>query len=368
MLIAILMLSALVLASQRRKRTLWQATGRNSVPLAIAIACAAMIVAVFSNYYIGQRFATVAVDMKDRESHWRDSFSLIQTTEEALLGLGAGQFPIAFHWSAANSELPGDFHIFTENGTRFLALGGPRHLLGFGEIFRVSQRLKNDPLILPAGGRLKARAKRPTTLHLEICRKHLIYANDCTITELGVPGDDRWHDLDWKFPKAPLLAGPWYANRPLVFSIGAAGQAIRIDATDIQLTDAGGWPQLDNGDFARGVWRWFPSSDRDHLPWHAKNMFLHLLIENGALGLLAVLIALSGSIVRLATGFAARHPLAPPLLASLVGFTVAGMFDSVVDAPRVGFMFFLWLGIALGVGTSSKHRASGHTGSATKSQ
>ena len=43
---------------------------------------------------------------------------------------------------------------------------------------------------------------------------------------------------------------------------------------------------LGNGDFQHGNDRWFFTSDRHHLPWHAKNLWLHVYFEQGVLGLL----------------------------------------------------------------------------------
>ena len=41
---------------------------------------------------------------------------------------------------------------------------------------------------------------------------------------------------------------------------------------------------LANGDFNRGLAHWFYSSDKHHMPWHAKNLAVHLYFEQGLLG------------------------------------------------------------------------------------
>ncbi|MDP1532160.1 MAG: hypothetical protein Q8L92_01115, partial [Rubrivivax sp.] len=46
-------------------------------------------------------------------------------------------------------------------------------------------------------------------------------------------------------------------------------------------------------------------------------------------------------------GRARDHALAPALAAALVGFLVVGLFDSLLDAPRVAFLFQLLALVAL---------------------
>jgi len=106
-------------------------------------------------------------------------------------------------------------------------------------------------------------------------------------------------------------------------------------------------PLLRNGDFERGVDFWFFSSDRDHLPWHAKNVFVHTYVEQGLLGLAALLLALLVAVVHLLRLPTRLHPLAPILLAALVGVATVGLVDSLLDMPRITLMIMLVLWLAL---------------------
>jgi hypothetical protein len=62
---------------------------------------------------------------------------------------------------------------------------------------------------------------------------------------------------------------------------------------------------------------------------------------------LAALALLVLTLWRLTAGHARDHPLAPATAAALVGFLVVGLFDSLLDMPRVAFAFYLLLGAAL---------------------
>jgi hypothetical protein len=76
-------------------------------------------------------------------------------------------------------------------------------------------------------------------------------------------------------------------------------------------------------------------------------MFLHVLFEQGIVGLLAFALLVLAALMRSLVGQRAYHPLAPAIVASIVGFLVVGMFDSLLDVPRVAFLFFLLLLIAI---------------------
>jgi O-antigen ligase len=95
--------------------------------------------------------------------------------------------------------------------------------------------------------------------------------------------------------------------------------------------------------------QWFFSTDRHHMPWHAKSLIVHLLFEQGLLGLGLAGLMVTAALWRCTVGHARNHPLAPALAGSLLGFVVVGLFDSLVDAPRVAFLFWCVCLLALGL-------------------
>jgi hypothetical protein len=113
------------------------------------------------------------------------------------------------------------------------------------------------------------------------------------------------------------------------------------------LLDASGQQLLLNGDFSAGLSGWFFSSDRHHLPWHIKSLPLHVLFDQGVFGLIIHALLAIGALWRVTVGSGRGHPLAPPLAAGLVGLLVIGLFDSVIDAPRIAFVYYLLLLVAL---------------------
>ncbi|HET7032227.1 MAG TPA: VanZ family protein, partial [Casimicrobiaceae bacterium] len=115
------------------------------------------------------------------------------------------------------------------------------------------------------------------------------------------------------------------------------------DVRDVALIGPGGRPVIANGDFGNGMARWFFTSDRYHLPWHIKNLALNVLFDQGVVGLVLFSALVAIALWRLVAGRASAHPLAPFLASAVTGFLVVGAFDSLLDAPRAAFLFYLLL-------------------------
>jgi O-antigen ligase len=132
-----------------------------------------------------------------------------------------------------------------------------------------------------------------------------------------------------------------------------------VDVREISLHDADGRELLSNRRFEQGGARWFFSSDRNHMPWHAKNLAVHLLFEQGYLGLAAMGLLAGLAWWRVALGRARQHPLAPALAAALLGFGVVGTVDSLLDVPRLAMLFWLLCGVALSLKPARRTLPSG---------
>jgi hypothetical protein len=140
-----------------------------------------------------------------------------------------------------------------------------------------------------------------------------------------------------------VTGGPPFAPRLLSFSISNRSEATLLEVRDVRLIEAGGDDLLVNGDFSHDMAHWFFTSDRNHLPWHLKNVFVHVLFDQGLFGLCVFVLMLAGGLWRLAIGSARAHPLAPAIAGALVGFVMVGLFDSLVDVPRDAFVFYFLL-------------------------
>ncbi|AWI79782.1 hypothetical protein CEW87_10620 [Parazoarcus communis] len=332
-----------------RPAACWRPTVQAWVVVLLVLGCLATVVVTFNSYYASKRFETVSEDLVGRLKHWALSASLPQSAEEQWLGVGVGQFAERYFWRVPDGMYPGSHHIVDEGGNRFLRMGGPRHTLGFGELYRASQRV-SPGLAAPLMLSLRARALNGDgRLHVEVCRKHLLYTHECTGEDLKVPVGPDWHRLDLALDGERLGGRGSWLPRMTVFSVANAGRGRVVEVDDISMFDAQGLSLLDNGDFSAASNFWFFSSDRHHLPWHAKNLWLHYLVEQGVLGAVAFSLLCLAAFYRVTVGQASMHVLAPPVAGALAGFFAVGAFDSLLDAPRLTLLAFLMMFLALGL-------------------
>ncbi len=312
---------------------------------------AALAAILGGGVYLKDRMATVSEDLGTRFTHWRQGVSMLHTTPEVLLGRGAGRFVADRFFEGPATDHTGDYRLQQNGGQRFLALSGGHEINSFGQQFRVTQRISPPEGKTTARGR--AHAAKDLNLLVEICAKHLLYAEDCVVQRVHIKGEadpKAWQDfkVDMGMGRGAALRGSWFAPRLITFSLAIETPDGVVDLDELQLNDTQG-PLLSNGNFADGMAHWFFSSDRNHLPWHIKNLGLHVLFEQGAVGLALFAVLLLLALWRLSLGRGRDQALAPPLAGALVGFVCVGAFDSLLDVPRVGFVFFALLLFSLGL-------------------
>ena len=341
--------------AQHRPARLWR---KQALLVAGLLLVMAVVAALGGGSYLRDRVAGWKADGQTRLTHWRDGLHLLHGAEQWLLGKGAGRFVSSNLYEGDRDAQIGDYRLRTDEAETYVALTGGNHMLGRGEQFRLSQRIP-----APAPGVVKltlvSRTAAEANLVLQICEKNLIYPDHCTSVEPqlkpaatagnATSGPAPWQTSQITLGDVPPLGGDWWAPRFVTFSIALNTRGARVDIARIAMQDAQGRPLLVNGDFNREMAHWFFSSDRHHLPWHIKNAALHVLFEQGLVGLALLGGAYLLALVRLSVGRGRDHPLAPAFVAALIGFGVVGAFDSLLDAPRIGFLFFTLLLLGLGL-------------------
>jgi hypothetical protein len=220
------------------------------------------------------------------------------------------------------------------------------------------------------------RATQAALLHLELCDRHLLYVDGCAIAQVSIPaGNETFQRYVAQLDSSKLRSGTWYAPRPVFFAMAIESPGTNVVIDNVSLIGPDGREMLGNGDFAEGMARWFTTSDRFHLPWHIKNIGLNLLFDQGIIGLLLFAVLSCGALYRLVAGAARGHPFAPFLAAALIGFLLVGLFDSLLDVPRLAFLYYLLLMTSLALpkrmpslvkrtmppGDSRRHRSSDHS-------
>ncbi len=334
---AMLLGAALVYGSLARHPA-WEWNPRHGALLLGGAGMLAVGVAISGGYYMGERFSTTHGDFGTREQHWRLGASWLEGGGDWTFGKGLGRFPETFYWNGASTVVPGAFSI-TRQEQPFLTLTSARHPLSWGNMLRLEQAIaKLDRTALKL--RFDARSSQGATVYFEVCNRHLIYAMACRSTVVQVKGGKEWQSLEAVLPGGAGEGEVWYAPQRSYFAVALEGSAQSVDVTRLQLQDASEINLLRNTDFSAGNAFWFFSSDRDHMPWHIKSIFMNMLFDQGLLGLFSFSLLLLGGAGRVLkrNGY---WPDAPYFLASLAAFVSVGLFDSLVDVPRLAVMFYL---------------------------
>lgn len=319
----------------------WQATTVGAMGLVTAA-----IGVMLGGTYMTDRFSTGDQDMDTRLAHWQLSSNMLRSPADWWLGKGLGRFPANYSLAGKPEQHPGDYRLKMQDGDAYITLTGGLHTNGWGEIFRVSQRVAEPGASAIVTARV--RAEKDVVLHFEVCEKHLLYGQGCVGKDVGVKGTpDVWQDIRVEMKGKGASRGSWYAPRLLVFSMAMDSRGGLADLDNVVLSRADGQQLLSNSGFSNGMAHWFFSSDRNHMPWHTKSMFMHVLFDQGVVGALLGGLLLTGALWRTSMGSARHHPLAPALAGGLIGFLVVGLFDSLIDVPRLAWLFYLLVLVAL---------------------
>ena len=326
---------------------IWPKQRRSQLMALGALLMTSACVAVFAGgAYMGGRFSTSTQDLAGRLRHWQDGAGLIQSPVAWLLGNGYGRFPAAYFFHLDPRERPGTYAWQAQADDGYLALSAPGFPLSWGDYFRVSQRIPAAPG--PYRVTLTARAQRKLVVHVEVCEKHLLYAIHCATREMAVKaGSAGWQRQSVTLEGSSLTGGAWFAPRLAMFSIAVATPGTRVDIDELRLEAPDGSQLIHNPSFAQGTAGWFFTSDRHHLPWHIKNLPMNLLFDQGLVGLTGFGLLVATALGRLGLGRARGHPLAASMAGAIAGFLTVGLFDSLLDVPRVSWVFFLLVASAL---------------------
>lgn len=315
---------------------------------------AAIAVPALSGYRMEVRFAATGADLEGRLHHWRDGWSL-QTDDWSarIFGTGLGTFPRLYQTLIPAGRTVGSY-AFVHDGERpLLRLGGGTDLL-------LGQRIE-----LPGPGtyRVEALARAvdgPATLLVRLCRHHVLSCQTGSAYEARTPLAPRiWQRVVLSVDAGSLPEPPLVARWPDMLLLGDQQPDTRIEIAALALRGADGRDLLANGDFAAGGDRWLSYNEFEHLVWHPKSLPLALLIETGALGLGAFVLACG-----LAARNAWRSAAGAPALATacgLLGVIAVGAADSALDFPRIAALFYTGLLLLLGTpARPSAPRRAGH--------
>ena len=307
--------------------------------LGSAAAIAGVLLAlVLGGQMINARFATLGTDLLVRENNWRQGLAMRDPgLPSRLFGEGIGSYPLLYVLRNVDGVTPTTFAVMADGSDRFLRLGS-----GENQYFeqRVAVRPGDDytlgiDLRSSGGGRLV----------ILLCEKSLLYSFQCQSATAEATASESWEGFAWDLTIAAHSrtgGWPWLPAPPHTLALIVSDDGAVIDIDNIRLVDRAEHNHVANGDFSAGTNRWFFSGD-NHLIWRIHNQFLAILFEQGWFGLLAFLFAVAVAMGRLLRRSASGDQRAPILLAALAGFLTIGMTENLLEAPRLGFLFYLLL-------------------------
>lgn len=294
--------------------------------------------------FMRERLSRTDRDLDSRLAHWQQGIHLLASPTDWLLGKGLGRLPANYAAQALRGEFSGAAKVRDEltpdlQSNFFVTIQGPPTRNELGGLYALTQRVA-----LTSWGSsrvsLDVRVLKETDVVLKLCERHLLYNGHCqTATAHVRPTGSEWQTLQLPLSGQPFRARHWYASRLGLFSLSVLNAGGVADVDNVRLQNA--WQQtlLKNTDFSQGLAHWFPASQLYFLPWHIDNLFLENLIERGALGVLFFLSLLAYAVWHLVCGRARRYALSAYLAASLCAALMVGLASSLMDVPRLAFLF-----------------------------
>jgi hypothetical protein len=320
-------LGCLYLATRNRIRSAALGIGPITLVLAALIGAAG-----FTGMHA--RFAASAMDFLTRQDNWRDGLAVRDDTVQAtLIGMGLGTYQRAM-LERSPVNRPTDIVLRQDEAGAYVSMRVETP-------FYLGQKIDlptTGPLNLTFHARSVA---TPAAIDSLVCDKVLLYSDNCRGPHSPLDQPNAWTPIHATIATdgvgSRTLDG--LLRRPVELSLsGPIGHTIEI--RDISLTDDQGHPMLVNGDFAHGLDRWIFTDD-SHVSWRMLNEYLMLFFETGALGLGAyaalAALAIAGGIRALRSGSIAGASIT----GAVAAFLVSGLFDNVLEAPRVALLFFL---------------------------
>ena len=325
----IVLLSGFLLPSTKRR--LWLYPG--------AILTVVALIAwsgVLSGTAVTSRWQHAMSDVSKRFTHWSDVLALRNDSViRSLIGRGIGSYVGLRLGDSGLTHRPGLAKLIDDNDNTYLRLIG-------GTYTYVDQRVDVEPRSSYVIS-LSARSTSDTEFTVSLCEKNLMNSKACVKHRLSVVTGEQWTPVSTTVETGVIGVGrpPFGLKPPVAISIFFRTHGQVIDVDEIRLATEFGENLLTNGDFESGRSFWYFTHD-DHIAWHIKNLWLHMLFEQGWFGLIVVTLLGIYLILRLVHRVGQGDQVAVILLSSFSAFVVSGVADSILDVPRSS-MLVTWL-------------------------
>jgi hypothetical protein len=304
---------------------------------------------------ISKRFAQTMGDMQTRMDHWSHAVRIVLAEPSGKwIGAGRGTFPLKYYVdrAAADKRLVAP-KLTRTDADNFITLtpGSDSGVTYLRQRLRVSASNKYRLQLKVRGGK-----DTHEYLIMEFCERHVLkFLPECEWHQIEIPKNT----TDWRVFNVNVNLGhlgketfglTWRKfgqfTRPMEIAILNRGIRQKIDIADVTLAASDGEQFLRNGSFDQGMDHWFISYG-DHLRWHIKNVFVYIFFEGGTLGLVVLALLLAVVAYKLKRRIIARDGFAVLYASALTGIVFVGLFDSLLDEPRIALLISMLIWLAL---------------------
>lgn len=306
---------------------------RGTLALVLLFTILGIAVPIYYSQFAQERMALVGADLDSRQNHWRDALKMRDNDwTTTLFGMGIGRYPDTHFWRSDEARAAPHW-LGSEEEKDFLRLGA-------GNPLYVEQIVSVTP------GKeytveINVRSNKPNAqLTVSICEKWLLTSARCSSEVVKIKGDGTWQHLRVRLASGEAGQGPWYASRPVKFSLYNSSPMATIDLDEVKLTDESARSLIANGNFSKSLDHWFFSVDND-LPWHVWSLPVQILFDQGWLGVAAFAMFMGLGVARAGRKAWIGNIASGSALAASVGFIVIGVLDSLIDSPRLLLLFLL---------------------------
>jgi hypothetical protein len=316
---------------------------RRLAGFALIVALLAEVAAVvWTGSFLLERMAQGERDLGGRIAHWRNGTKLLHGWRDELFGIGLGRSPAHLTRSIDGYEFPGALRLAAEGiGSRAVVLEAAPTRRELEGLYALTQRVA---LWERSAYRVDFDYSSTTTVRIwfGVCELHLLYERQCQNAYVDLePGDDQRKHRSLTLKGPGLDAGHWFAPRMAVFEVALMGTGTRAELANLELHAGGSSNLLRNGDFAQGLAHWFPSAQSYFVPWHLDSVYVEMLVERGALGLVGFVALVMVTLWRLSSLPCRKRELSPFLTSALAGALLVGLVSSVADQSRTAFLLYL---------------------------
>jgi hypothetical protein len=291
---------------------------------------------------MSERFSEVDRDLDTRKTHWE---KVIETRtpdnwRASVLGEGMGAMPKLYYLNYFSEMVLPSMLWQDSEGRTIVELG----VGGYPFHQKLSLLADREYKLV-----IKLKAAQPgDRIAMDICRKHILFSErwqpDCVQSSYKAESD-QWAEYVWKFNSGHLGREGWLDWPPTLQIHNVAENPYMLDS--VELFDDQGRQIIKNPHFDERLAYWLWSSDFEHLPWHSKQLLIHIWLEQGWVGLTMFVALVIMAFVRQMKLYSLGETVPIALVPCMIAILGLGLTDTFIDEPQVSLLMFAILFAAL---------------------